>query len=370
MIVQKRKCILLSFLFLLLFCMNAFTEDDVFIIRQQGFVRLFPLHQSWTDDTGNRLSETSFPIFVYLPLGQNWSMSLLGSRATVNGDITQRLTGFTDAQMNLNYFLESAKTMFNLSVNLPTGKKKLTLKEFETSYLISLNMYNFQVPNFGQGLNISSGVSWALPLSENFVLGLGAAYQYRGPFKPFQHMTGQYDPGDEILLTGGFDTRLSETTTFSTDIIYTTYGKDKLNRKEVFLSGKKIVVTLQLRHYSNYNELWLLGRYRSKTKNQLVIAGGWLPEEEKMIPDQFEIIGQYRIRMNQGLYGSILAEARFFQETPAFDGARLYGLGIVPEYSLSPTIKLPLRFKYLTCSFNNGSSLSGLEIGMGLDLNF
>src|SRR4030042_3523372 len=112
---------------------------------------------------------------------------------------------------------------------MPTGRKKLSMDEFITSYQISLNQYNFAVPNFGQGFNLAPGISWARPLKANIVFGAGISYQYRGPFEPFAGMSGKYDPGDEILLTGGLDFRLTETSTFSTDMIWNSYGADRLN---------------------------------------------------------------------------------------------------------------------------------------------
>jgi len=370
MIKIKTKVIVMCSLPSLLFWANGLTQDDGFIIRQRGFIRVSPLYQSWSDDGTNQLSEMSMPIFVYVPLGENLSMSLRGSQASIRSDMSPELGGMTDTQINLSHYLESSKIVLHAGVNLPTGKKELTLEEFETSYLISLNRYNFQVHSFGQGLNVSPGLSWALPLSETVVFGLGASYQYRGPFKPFEKMTGRYDPGDEILLTGGLDFRLSETSTFSTDVIFTSFGIDKLNGDETFQSGHKIVVNTQLRMYFDYNELWLFGQYRSKDKNKIAIAGGLDEEVEKTIPDQIELMGRYRMLLGKGFYASILAEGRFFNETKVFNKISIYGLGATLDIPVSTRMKMPVRFKYLTGNIKGGSNLSGIEVGVGLDWSF
>ena len=370
MIKMKTKRIVMTLLPGLLLWANGLTAEDGLVIQQRGFIRVSPLYQSWSDDGDNRLSEVSIPIFFYAPLGENLSMSLRGSQASIKSDMSPELGGMTDTQINLSYYLESSKIVLHTGVNLPTGKKELTLEEFETSYLISLNMYDFQVHSLGQGLNISPGVSWASPLSENVVLGLGASYQYRGPFRPFENMTGQYDPGDEILLTGGLDFRLSETSTFSTDVIFTTFGIDKLNEEETFQSGHKIVFNAQLRMYFDYNELWLFGQYRSKDKNKIAVAGGLDEEDEKTIPDQVELMGRYRMLLGKGFYASIIAEGRFFNETKVFNRISIYGLGTILDIPVSTRMNMPVRFKYLNGRIKGGSSLSGIEVGVGLDWSF
>ncbi len=370
MIRVTTKHIVLGSLFCFGFWANGFASDDGFIISQQKFIRISPLYQSWSMNSANQLSEVSTPVFLYMPLSSNMSMSLRGSQATVKSDMSSKLGGLTDTQINVSYYLESSKTVLHCGVNLPTGKKELTVEEFGTSYLISLNMYNLQVPSFGQGLNVSPGISWAKILSERVVLGLGASYQYRGSFKPFENMTGLYDPGDEILITGGLDFRLNETTSFSTDVVFTTYGIDKLNGEESFQAGHKIVINSQLRILLDYNELLLFGRYRSKDKNKIAIAGGLDEEDEKTFPDQIELMGRYRFRLGNGYYASILAEGRFFNETTVFNKVTILGLGSTIDIPVSPEIKIPCRLKYLNCTIEGSSTISGIEVGVGVDWSF
>ncbi|MFH1942508.1 MAG: hypothetical protein ABIL68_10425 [bacterium] len=370
MIKKRIKYSIVTAFCFLLFRPNGVTAQDGFVIRQQGFIRISPLYQTWSDDGGNTLSETSMPIYVYKPLGRNTSMGLLGGGATVGSEFSSELGGLIDTQIDFNYYIESSKIVLHSSVNLPTGKRKLSLEEFETSYLISLNMYNFQIPGFGQGLNISPGLSWAKPMSENVVLGLGASFQYRGAFQPFADMTGLYDPGDEILLTGGLDFRLNETSTFSADVIFTSYGKDKLDGDVSFQSGNKIVINAQFRLYHNHNELWLFGRYRSKDKNKIAIAGGMHEEDEKTIPDQVEFMGRYRMLMQKRIYVSVVADGRFFNETKVFNVVNIFGLGLTVEFPVSNGMSVPIRLKYFTGKIENGPTLSGLEFGVGLDWSF
>ena len=349
---------------------SVFADDDIFIISQKGFVKILPIYQSWAVDDSNKFSEFSIPMLAYLPFGNNFGLSLRASQATTNGDYVQDLSGITDTQLACSYYLNWANMVINLGVNIPSGKKELTYKEFNTSYLLSLNHFNFQVPNFGQGFNFSPGLSWAAPLGDNSVFGLGAAYQYKGKFKPFEYMIDDYDPGDEIVLTAGFDQRLNATTTFSIDAIYSIYGTDKIGEDQVFASGNKIVANVQVRKYFGFNELWLFARYRSKDKNSVAIAGKLFEEEEKTTPDQIEVFGQYRLRFNRGFFTTFLAEERFYQETPAYPGVNIFGFGIAPEIAFFSNFKMTTRFKYLLGSYKDGSKIAGMEVGFGLSFNY
>ncbi len=356
----------LSFLFL----QQKTSAQEAFMIGQQRYIQISPIFQTWEDDQQTGLSEISTMAMFYFPLNDRLGCSLVTGQASVTSDVSPKLTGLIDTQVNLNYYLRQISTLFSLGVNLPTGKKMLTANEFTTSYFISLNQYNFRVPNFGQGFNLSPGVSWAIALSETFVLGLGLSVQYRGPFTPFESMTGQYDPGEEFLVTGGMDVRLSETTTFSTDLVYTTYGKDLLDGEETYKAGNKFVTHVQLKINKGYNEFRLFCRYRSKDKNQIAIAGTFLPDEQKTIPNQFDIMARYRFRMGQRHYGALIGELKFFDETSVWNKTKILAFGLNPEFSLSPNVKMPVQLKYSICDIENGSKLTGFEFGLGLYFSF
>ena len=345
---------------------NTAIAEDAYIIRQKGSIKIMTMNQSWKNAEGSRFSELSFPVQVYLPFSRKVSLSIRSSRASAGGDELEKISGFNDTQCIINYHLEESNIVLNLSANLPTGKKEFNFEEFQTSYLLSYNHFNFQVPNFGQGLNISFGVTKAIPTSENLVLGFGASYQLKGEYKLFEDMSQAYDPGDELLITGGFDVRLSETSNLSTDVIYTHYKKDRMGGEEVFVSGNKIVLNAQFRSYSGYSELWLFGRYRSKGKNSLSIAGELVPEEEKSSPNQVELMGHYRFPLSPKFYLSLLFEGRFYKKTVAFQGIKIYGIGIAPQISLSPASRLVGRLKYLTGKYTGREKLRGTEIGLGI----
>ncbi len=345
------------------------SQDGVFMVRQQGYARMNFIYQKWSSQSDTSISETSVPIFAYIPLNLNSSLSIRGGQADVRSDASQNLTGLTDMQFHLTRYYEPYNLIFSFKINLPTGKKELTLEEFDTSYLISLDMYNFRVPIFGQGLNAAPGISWASSLTEVIAVGLGASYQYRGAYKPFHIMEGQYNPGNEFLITGGLDFKVGETTTFATDLIYTRYAVDKVGEDQVFQSGGKIILHAQLSVLSGQKSWLISTTYRSKDKNQIAIAGGLVEENEKTIPDQFDLMGRYRFPVGKRMSAVVSAEGKFFNETSAFEKVNIFSFGGTLNVPVSQKSLVPISMIFSTGTIES-RSISGFELSFGLFHNF
>jgi hypothetical protein len=348
-------------------CLHA---DDFFIIRQDRFIRINPIYQNWSLSGSNHIAEFSAPVFLYVPFGYHLSFDLQTSPAMVSGNPYSKLQGMTDVQAGVSYHLESLNSVLNVGVNIPSGQKELTAQEFETSHLISLYHFDLRTPNFGQGLNLSTGLSWARPFSPRFVLGLGAAYQYRGPYKPIQGMVFNYDPGDEIALTSGFDYKANETTSLSLDLTFTSYKMDMIDKEKAFGSGNKIVANFKYDKYFAFDELLLMVRYRSKDKNRVAIAGQFLKEEEKSLPNHFEVRGLYKHRYSPLWNMGFFMEGRFIQKTAIYSSMNIYGIGLMPEYTLHANMSLLGHFKSLFAQTNVGRDYFGLEIGVGMEARF
>jgi hypothetical protein len=316
------------------------------------------------------ISEFSVPVSFYAPLGKNSSLSFYMAQATAAGDSLKKLGGFGDPQLTLGHYFEPLRMNFSLGVNLPLGRKKLTYEEFGTLYQLSLSAFRFQTPSFGQGLNVSPGVAWAIPLNELFVVGLGASYQYRGPFQPFEVMVGKYDPGDEWVVTGGLDVRLSQNTLLTADYYTSFYQTDKLNQEAVYQAGKKQVVSVQFKYHSGFKSLWVFWRYRTREKNQVAIAGGLLPENEKSQPDETELSGVYRFRPGERqLFITLFLDGRFLRKTSVFDKTTLTAVGLMPEVTVSEKVKLPVSLKYINGKYGS-RNITGFEASLGMIYEF
>ena len=355
-------------------------------------ITLSPTYQSWNlefdaaaaggvTQTDIDFSEFSFPLTIYVPVGRSLGLSIRSSQASADSDQLESISSIADTQLGLSYLLSRANIILNANINLPTGKTELSSDEFETTSLIGNNIFSLRIPNFGRGTNVSAVFTWAYPATEKLVLGLGASYQLRGSFRPLADLLEDYDPGDEILLTAGFDARLGATASLSTDVIFTLFGTDKVGDEDVFASGSRIVVTTQLRKHIGFDEFRLLARYRTKAKNeQALILGQPLAEEvDNSFGNQIEILANYRRRFSRKFYGKVLIDGRFYQEaagfrtfatTPGSAGITLLGFGIGPELIVSRRVTVPITLKYFMGSFDNGPDVTGFEAGIGLQLSY
>ena len=350
---------------------SIWAQESLQDVQQTRIFSLSSYYQTWDIADNRSVDEISTPVFLYLPFGYNFNLSLHANRANVSGDDVQGIGSFTDTQLMLTYHIEKANLFLSLGINLPSGKKELTVDEFISSSLISYSVFRFRVPNFGEGFGFAPGITWAIPLSDNVVAGLGATYQRRNAFKPLAVFPGEYEPGDEMLATAGMDFRLTPTATLSTDLTFSSYRADKIAGFEIFNSGNKLTFNLQFRKFFDFNELWFFASYRSRAKNQLVQAGALVEESEKTTPNQFEFMAHYRMRFRRNLHFRILAEGRFFEETSSpFSGAKLLGLGIMPEIAVSRLLTIPVRLMLYSGSLLNETDLSGFEVSIGTELRF
>ncbi len=165
-----------------------------------------------------------------------------------------------------------------------------------------------------------------------------------------------------MLLTGGFDARVGASATFSGDVSLTIYGTDTVGDIDVFEAGQKTVVTAQFRQTMGYHVLWLLARYRTRAEGSL-IAGGTSLDAGKINPDQIELRGHYRRRIRQGFYVGVHGQARMLDEAVNFEQTNLFGAGVSGEFTVSPQMRVPVRFTYIV------GDLTGLEAGAGLIIN-
>ncbi|MEO8168054.1 MAG: hypothetical protein ABI623_07400 [bacterium] len=338
-------------------------DADADVVSQRGSLRLMPLYQNWSLDSV-KVSETSVLLSLYQPLSSRAAITLRGAFASANGDVTS-LSGTTDLQVAGSYYVESAHMMFSLGLGIPVGKKNMKTDEFVTSILLANNTLRFNVSQFGTGFNVTPGVVWALPVSDDVVLGLGATYQYRGTFQPLEDL-GTFDPGDEVSGTAGVELRLSETSSISADFVYTHIGKDLLDGDEIYVSGGKIFAAVQFRKYFEFNSLFIGATFRSKAKSEVALGKFLAPRFE---PNQAEILGVYTARLSDAFSLGFAVEGRFFQETSIpFSGFNLIGVGLMPEFSVSESVSIPLRVKFT--SGKGKGNITGFEAGVGISIGY
>ncbi len=314
------------------------------------------------------VAEFSTPITLFAPLARNLGFSLRSSFTSVSGDDIAGVSGLTDTQATLSYYRPAGagSAVASMSVNLPSGTSELESDEAATAIRVGQNFYGFQLPSLGQGFNVAGGLTYAFPAGDALILGLGAAYQVRGAYTP---ITGaaEYDPGDELLLTGGFDYGLGASSSLALDVTYALYGADTAGDPSTgsgqaleFQSGNTLSLTAKWTGALVSRRASLLGRFRTKGETEI-------PEElqgrlgpDTVIPTQGRVLGNVQIAGGERLALDVFAQGRTYAASDMFTAKTLFDVGAMPSYRLLPNATLLTRF---AVTFGD---LSGIEVGAGI----
>ena len=314
------------------------------------------------DDGEKIITETSFPVSLMIPLSSKLSLGIWTSQASIGGDKIASLNGVADTQVLVSYVapVGSGSLVVSVGANLPSGKIELTTPEFDTAILLSQTAFNFRVPSYGHGFGLSPTITWAIPVSPNLVLGLGAAYQYRSGYKPLENFEDDYTPGNELLITAGFDSRLSSNTALSIDVTHSLYEADKIGKVEIFDSGNKTVVTSMIRRVRGFNELRLIIAFRTRAKSSELAGTELVTQEQRTVPNEWVGRLSYSMRLNSTYSATWVLGARSYDETAFYGSRQLLDLGVEPYVRLSDKMSLATRFIYTL------GSIDGFEGGAGL----
>ncbi len=339
--------------------------------RQPVRVSVSAYYQRYTDE-GRRLSEVSFPLSVYLPMGRRFGLSVQTGQARASAEDLESLQGIDDVRVTRNHArkIGAHSLVFSLGANLPSGKSELTRDEFQTSIVLSRNFFPFHVSSFGQGFSVSPGVTWAMPLSDNFIVGAGVVARFQGSYKPLADMEESFTPGNEILLAGGLEVRFAPTMTLSADLTHTDYQADKIGNEEQFSLGGQTTVRIRGRAFFDFDELRLILHYLRQGESRILNEEGRTARQT--VPNQRLVLASYRKRLSEVLYVTVLGQGRFFGKTEGFRsllGADLstpsktmVDLGLMPEVQLTGSVRMVGRFLY---TFGD---ITGIEGGVGLTL--
>lgn len=344
---------------------NLDDRYDVYLSSQREPIRVVvgAVYQQYQDLDDTEVTQLSTPVAVFVPIGRRLGLSVATSYATAEGDELESVSGLSDVQVGASFYqrIGAGSLVLNVGVNVPVGEREFSADEYTTAVVLGQHYFDFRVPSYGQGLNIAPGLTLAYPVSERVAVGVGVAYQNRGGFRPVDGLNVDYDPGDEVVVTGGFDVKLSRISAFSADVSYTMFDADALGDVEVFTPGDKLVLTGQLLGRPGRSLLQLVGRYRTQGNSTFPIGPGLAVRDLQVLPAQTLIRGLYRPRLADALSVGLLAQARIFEETDLFEALTLTDVGILPTFHFG-SVALETRFIYTS------GDVSGFEAGGGLSV--
>ena len=338
--------------------------------RQPFTLSMSAVYQGYSGST--EISQFSLPISFYAPVGRNFGLALSTSPASTSADAPESelagISGTSDTQLQLSYGrrLTGSTIVFSVSANLPSGQTGLSADKKPTAILMSQNYLNLNLSTYGQGFNLAPGVTWAYSVNDDVAVGVGASYQYKGAFNPWADVDS-YDPGNEILLTAGVDYRIDESLSVSGDLSYAAYGTDYLDGKESFDAGNRITFIAQALKLMGHHRGRLIALYRARGKNDVLVSGQLVTQDERTLPNQFEIVGMTDLRVSSRAMVGLRIGASLFDAVGDTEARRLLEFGVVPQMRISDSLSLVSRFIY---THGLGSELTGLEIGAGFVTRF
>lgn len=243
---------------------------------QNGILRTGIISQTWSiERIKNPITEITFPIEVNYPIRENLNIQVDHIPAISSfGDTS--LSGLSDTWIRSNYRFANDRALVSVGLGIPTGKTKLNFSEVDLSTKLSINAFKFQLPVFGQGLTLSSGIMYAQPINEKITVGGGINFVLRNEYKinvieNSQLVPSKYDPGEQIGISLGCDYLIIPDLHSSMDFIFSYYTPDKLtnsSKATKFVSGLKYCLKIGAQYQAAFGQLWMLAYYRGKAKNE------------------------------------------------------------------------------------------------------
>jgi hypothetical protein len=340
-----------------------------------GFVSTGVSFQRWSfEHVDKPLQEIVFPVTAFLLLSKGLYLTASNTPGTAKFDTTS-LSGLSDTWIRITYLLPGDQFMIHAGVGVPTGKTKLkadsvVFDPFDLSQMLGENIFRFRLPVFGQGLSAKVGAALAIPIRENAVFGAGVNIIAKGKFNPVNVDSLKYQAGTETSIFTGMDMKLGPNAKWSVNLSYTFYGKDKLNDKEVYAAGKKLLFNTSFSSQLGPGVLFAFLNWRQRGKNEYWIGTGMKTESKNSNGQQTELDVSWQVPW--GLKGSVslLASGRFYgQNEYKTGGADLLGGGAGVSYALSPKTTTQINLVYLwgkAKDQNQKTDISGLDLMAGL----
>jgi len=331
-----------------------------------GIIRTGLVIQNWKiDNFEDRIAEGTFPIEVVLPIREKINLQIIHSPAVSRyGDV--ELSGMSDTWIRGTYAVVDDKIMVSAGLGLPTGKTGLKNDEAMLSSLLSNNIFKFRLPVFGQGVTVSSGVMYVNPVNEKLAIGGGINFVYQGKYA---YLDYDFDPGEQIGLSLGFDYKLSSSASFNIDLLYTYYMKDKLNDVEIFGAASKIGVKGGLIYGNQKRLLKVVGYLRIAGKNEIWDGTTLITEPKNSNITQMELEALYKMRLSNLFSLDILFDGRSYIENDYGLGqADIFGIGLGNNIQLTPNVEVNVLFKQFLGDgyfYTNLRSFSGIELQIG-----
>lgn len=255
------------------------------------------------EDGEEKVHQWVFPLFVTGAKIKSWNIQVHqpAFSAQLKGD--SRVSGLASTRIRASrFFLDDAAIVYG-GLSLPLAGIEPEVDILDLEDILNTEVLQFPVSKLTEGFDLDLGVAWAKTF-KTISVSIGGGYQVKGSYDRIyqvmgdEGMVGEYDPGNELSVTAGFNFRRG-ITSLQGKILYLRYGDDTLKGEYTFTSGHELSVSLS-------------AAFRFRPVTLIIFAGDTIKDEDSFpqdidIPTRNSLKNRFNI--GSGLIYPLLDEA-------------------------------------------------------------
>ncbi|MFH1374512.1 MAG: hypothetical protein ABII79_12025 [bacterium] len=320
-------------------------------------------------DTTTEINQMTIPVTGFVPLKENVEaiFYIVSSSNTLKASQTDfSLSGMGDARMQVNHSFMNDQLLLSLGVNMPTGKKKLTIdEELLVVQVLSQNYLSFPMRRFGEGFGFSALLGGAQMLGD-LRCGVGVMYQVNGEYEPYAG-SDKYDPGDVLSVNATADWQ-NDRTTVTSEMIFAAYGADKFAGSNAFKQSTQLTGRLRVVHKSEAFDAGGGLSYLARGRNSFFYPNS----TQRLFGNEFMIDANLTRGFAEHWRFTPTAEIRMISaaENNQPGTASIVGLGGTVGRTFGSQTTIAVGGKYFTGDADGGNiDLSGFQINANLTVS-
>lgn len=339
-------------------------------------------YRTWTVKSAGEettVSQLFAPASASLRLGETTDLVLAtggaSSRLEPGGASSQSLSGWSDLTAQLFQRFGGERALVELGVNVPAGKKELSLDELAVLRALAHPVFGFRLKEYGEGFDVSGGAAAAVPLGERVHAGVGVGFVRHGEYRLLQD-GDDYLPASELAFSAGIDVEgegggdAPPARAVHLDATYRIFGDDELASEAIFEEGNQLELETYARSVGGAFGATALLRAVIKSDNTRVLPSGETIQSIKASSgDAVTLRGgldrALGSRWRAGLEGELI---RFSGSESSIRDGSAWGVGPTVVGSLGGSGSVRLRALALGGSIDGASGEPQLDLS-GFDVS-
>lgn len=350
---------------------------------QSSRASLFYVYNSWKEtaaDSDVNLSEGVLGLTLRQWAGAKSFVEIRSTYTAASYDARQQtnvsFSSLNDTRLRGTHILGDRMARASISLNMPTGKKKLSSDEYRLAAAVSDNSRKLLVRRFGQGMDIG-GELVLTPRKSTVDFQIGVGYLFTGSYQPLKEESAKYDFGNEYYGLIGIATT-SQPVSLRADLKLKKHTADRYRSKPVYQAGSTVILSTRL-VYSDRHRLAVGATVLSRGIANIPAGEGEVLTEEAVKSGR----GELTVTAN----GSLAATERLrvlgfteFKRVTSNDyargsgqyrpGASYVGLSAGIGYSFSPTMSGSFMSGWYSGKVDDNNDLRGFELTMVLSFRY